>query len=96
MIEAKKISYDEWVEKYKPVTNHLDKGSAYDGTMFETFGPEIEYVAQLVPTNTVWTLYDVDGALILESGFGYVNRFGYFITEVPHNNEQIWIDTDED
>jgi hypothetical protein len=31
----------------------------------------------------VWTVLDCDGALVVGSGFHYVNRVGYIITEVP-------------
>ena len=82
---------DKWMETYKPVLVHPkavngiapEDQAPWSGTMFETYGVElahVETVAQRRPL-TIWTLLD-DGATII-SGFHYVNRFGYFITEVP-------------
>ena len=39
-----RISYEKWLAKYRPITNHLDTDAAFDGCMFETFGVEIEFV----------------------------------------------------
>ncbi len=70
-------------QKFKPVKNHLDTNASFDGHMFETYGPELEHVQSKVPEGTVWTLLDCDGQLVISSGFSFVNRMGYFITEKP-------------
>jgi hypothetical protein len=77
-------NYFAWIEKYKPVQNHITNG-AYDGTMFETYGREVEYITK-TEENKVWTLIDNnDGeGLYLVAGMYFVNRLGYFITENPH------------
>lgn len=54
--------------------------------MFETYGDEYQFI---VETNEkepgkVWTLTEGDsGRLYVTDGWHYVNRFGYFVTEVP-------------
>jgi hypothetical protein len=66
--------------KYQPIKNHLEPDAAWDGFLFETYGPELEYVLSRVPDGVVWTLLDCDGELIVGSGYHFVNRVGYFVT----------------
>ena len=77
--------YFEWEQKYKPVKNHIGTNGAYDNTMFETFGAELDFVFlknQQTPEK-VWTLVEGDEGQYFEAGFHTVNRVGYFITENP-------------
>jgi hypothetical protein len=51
--------------------------------MFETYGSEVEFVKSQ-DTNKIWMLGDGDdGGMYIWSGWGFVNRIGYFVTEVP-------------
>ena len=51
--------------------------------MFETYGDEVEFVKSQSP-DKIWMYGDGDdGASYLWNGWGFVNRIGYFITEVP-------------
>jgi hypothetical protein len=77
------MTEDEWVATYRPILNHVEMNSSYNGTMFETYGEEVEFVKQQNP-NTIWMLGDGDdGGMYIWSGWGFVNRIGYFVTEVP-------------
>lgn len=82
--------WTKWVATYKPILNpqYNDENESYNGTMFETYGEDLAYVmahGQKHP-NTVWTLLDVgERQMPVVSGYHFVNRFGYFITEVPYN-----------
>ena len=77
------LTFDEWCEQYKPIKNHIDTNASFDGEMFETYGDEVEFVKSQSPAN-VWMYGDGDdGAGYLWNGWGFVNRIGYFITEVP-------------
>ena len=74
---------DEWFNTYKPIKNHIDTHASFNGTMFETYGEEVEFVKSQNP-NCVWMYGDGDdGGTYLWSGWGFVNRIGYFVTEVP-------------
>lgn len=89
------VTYEQWIEQYRPIKNHLGNGNdAYDGCLFETCGDELDWV-KAQPENTVWTLLDVDGAMVIGNGFHYVNRMGYFVTEVPFEGEFLDIDLDD-
>ena len=84
------ISEDEFIEKYKPIKNHFEsRNGAWNDTEFETFGKELEYVLEYFhkhPLN-VWTHIECDADCIL-SGMHFVNRMGFFITEVPVESGQ--------
>jgi len=77
------LDYDEWVATYKPIPNNIDKNASFDGMMFETYGDEVAFVKKTDP-NHIWMYGDGDdGGSFIWSGWGFVNRLGYFITEVP-------------
>lgn len=78
------LSEDNWMEEYKPIKNTFpDCNGSFDGTMFETYGEELEYVSKQNP-NCIWTYLTGDGDCIV-NGFHIVNRCGYFITEKEFN-----------
>jgi hypothetical protein len=81
-----RISYVKWLAKYRPVANPLDSKPSFDGCMFETYGEELRFVCAQHP-RSIWTLLDCDGKMRIAEGLHYVNRLGYFITEVaaPEN-----------
>lgn len=70
---------------YKPIRNPNGHDYGYDGCMLETFGDDIATIRAADPHH-IWTLLD-DGSVV--AGWHYVNRFGYFITEHPWENENI-------
>jgi hypothetical protein len=83
----RRISFDKWLEKFKPVPNHLNptRGEYSEDDQsftFETFGEDVEFVAKQDPRK-VWTILDCDGKEYIGEGFHRVNRVGYFVTEVP-------------
>lgn len=82
------LTFDEWLDTYKPITNHIDTNASFqneegEGIMFETYGEEVDFVKQQDP-NRIW-MYGSgdDGGTYIWSGWGFVNRLGYFITDVP-------------
>ena len=77
------LSFDEWCEQYKPIKNHIDTNASFNGEMFETYGDEVEFVKSQSPEN-IWMYGDGDdGGMYIWNGWHFVNRIGYFITEVP-------------
>jgi len=77
------ITEDEWFDTYKPILNHIDDNASFNGHMFETYGAEVEFVKSQSPAN-IWMFGDGDdGGLYIWNGWGFVNRIGYFVTEVP-------------
>jgi hypothetical protein len=77
------MTEDEWFDTYKPIKNHLDTNASFNSHMFETYGDEVEFVKTQSPAN-IWMFGDGDdGGLYIWNGWGFVNRIGYFVTEVP-------------
>lgn len=95
---AEQMNDEQWAEKFKPIKNPHVADSSYNGTMFETYGPELDTVKAADPA-CVWTLVcgDDDGDDEDENGDGpkdyilkgyhHVNRMGYFITAVPADDD---------
>ena len=81
------INFETWEEKYKLLKNHLDDNASYDGKMFETYGKELEFVKKQ-DNNKIWTLVDEENEeMWILSGYHLVNRIGYFITEIPFEED---------
>jgi hypothetical protein len=77
------LTEEDWFKTYKPIKNNLVMDSSFDGHMFETYGEEVEFV-KAQDENRIWMLGDGDdGGMYIWSGWGFVNRIGYFVTEVP-------------
>ncbi|WP_425399893.1 hypothetical protein [Aeoliella sp.] len=83
MTDLLELTEDEFDEHYPLMPNHLNPNAGWDGCLFETYGPELDFLRQQDPA-TVWTLVDGDdGDLYIQSGICFVNRIGYFISTVP-------------
>jgi hypothetical protein len=82
------MTFDEWHDHYKPIKNWLRKDD--DVEMFETYDVEVGVVLGVnrFDQRKVWTLVDGDEGMWIINGFHYVNRFGYFITEVPYEGAE--------
>jgi len=100
-----KLTEDEWFKQFNPIPNHLDEYASFEGedeqgTMFETYGDELEFVLAQNP-NTVWTYADGDnGGTYIWNGYRLVNRIGYFITAVPFDDTkdyqiEVWGEDEE-
>jgi hypothetical protein len=78
------IEEDVFDEVYEPIKNHLDDNAGWSGTLFETYGEEMEFVRKVCQENPkrVWTLVDDDnGETVIVAGMHLVNRLGYIITK---------------
>jgi hypothetical protein len=83
LVDFIEMDFDEWCDTYKPITNNIDTNASFNGTMFETYGEEVAFVKEQ-PEEYIWMYGDGDdGGSFIWNGWGFVNRIGYFITEVP-------------
>jgi len=92
------LNYDEWIELFNPLVNHIDSNASYNGAMFDTYGKELKYLEGIDP-NCIWTLSDCDGEMFIHNGWGFVNRMGYFITSIPFNPKedyQVYVSYDKE
>ncbi len=96
-----RITEEEFELKYKPQVNHIvgAQNAAFNGWMYETYGPELEYILSLAnnpaTAKRVWTIIDGE-RMCYAAGFHLVNRLGYLITEVPYDSPDQWVELDED
>ena len=91
------LTWKEFEEQFRPIKNHLVKDP--DQKMFETYGKELEFVQSKVEEGKVWTYGDGDFCTYVSSGYHYINRIGYYITEVPIEKDtyyEITISTEEE
>ncbi len=79
----KNLTYDEFCDIYKPKPNHI-RGN--DELAFETYGEEQDFVFAQDP-KYVWTEVDGDGGSFIIAGRAFVNRYQYYVTEVPWDSE---------
>jgi hypothetical protein len=84
---ARRTQWELFLDRHRPIKNHLDESAAQDGLMFETFGAEWEFVKSQ-DCHRVFTLVEGDTGpgMYACSGFHIVNRQGYFVVEVPWND----------
>lgn len=85
MTKFVELTYSEWEEKFKPMTNHLGKDK--DSITFETYGADDTYVQSMVEQRRVWTWVDADMCSLIVSGYAYVNRNTYHVCEVPYDED---------
>ena len=76
------LEYDEWFEKYKPITT--DHG---DIRIYETYGADLEFIHSIIEDNRVWTFLDSGDYSAIVNGAMFVNRLCYYVTEVPWEGE---------
>ena len=95
----KRITFEEFVEKYQPLCPHNYLEDSHSGMAFETYGEDLEQVLTTVNNghnNYCWTLVNCDEELdFIIPGYHIVNRQNYFITEVPWESEDIEVDMNE-
>jgi hypothetical protein len=73
---------EAWETNFKPIVNNIEVTESWGGIMFETYDPDLKFVRNC-PTEHIWTLVDGDKGLWIVSGYHWVNRIGYFVTEIP-------------
>lgn len=76
---------EDHFKAHLPIKNpHGDRG--WGSTLWDTHGAELNFVRNQ-HENKVWTLMEEDGEMFIVTGFHFVNRLGYFVTEKPWDQE---------
>lgn len=80
------LTENNFVERFMPQVNTLDDNASFDfgrgGCLYETYGRDLAAVRAADPAH-IWTVLESDGEMFIASGFHFVNRLGYLLTEVP-------------
>ena len=73
------LTYEEWVEQYKPICDFDGNPIAY-----ETYGEDIDIIRKFDP-EFIWTWTDGGDYSVITNGISYVNRMNYYICTVPYD-----------
>lgn len=77
---------DTFYEYFKPILHAGTMCDIWGGHGLETYGEDLEIVRRCDPA-FLWTVVDGEsGDQWITTGFHYVNRVCYLITEKPHNS----------
>jgi hypothetical protein len=88
------------IERLKqPISVNDEDICGFGGKCYETYGEELDYVMKMANQDRVLTIIEGDEDEIdndgeptsiwyITSGFHYVNRIGYLVTEQPLNGDQ--------
>lgn len=86
------LTEDEWEERFRPITTPGNGWRQYDWTA----PADKALIDEACDTNTLWTMCDCDGQLVVCQGFHLVNRLYYMIAAVPYvDNEVIDVTPDD-
>lgn len=99
----REITENEFEELYKPEFNQVllktkledtepEDMCSFSGCMYETFGPELEYVLSKVKDKRVVTILEGEtdeGEMVLfyTSGYHLINRIGFLILDKPYTED---------
>jgi len=84
----KTLTFDDWIEKFKPIKNHIEDHGSFNGLIFETYDEELEFVQKQNPHN-IWTMVWAEDCYAVVPGFRWVNRENYLISEVPFSEDDL-------
>ncbi len=86
-----RISYENWEKQYRPMKNPFYSEAPFGGCMFEIYGADMEFVRQQ-PRRKIWTLMDDgDRDQFICEGLHFIDRSGYFITEIPYPSNRFFV-----
>lgn len=103
------LTEEQFEGMFTPQINHIERALAdksiadedicsFSGTMYETFGADLEYVLEMAKQNRVVTIIEGDEDTIGEdgeehatiyyaSGYHLVNRLGFLVLDKPYEQE---------
>ena len=81
-------SFDEWEENFTALKNpHAQEGEQGLGEiMFDTDGDQYQTVRGF-DSGKIWTIRNTEYGLMLTAGLGFVDRFGYILSEESFTEE---------
>ena len=85
--KMKQITENEFNDKFTIRPNHIVDREEFGG-MYETYGEEAQYIRDLTCSEKrVWTIIEADGYICYVTGYHYVNRIGYFVTNEEYHED---------
>ncbi len=83
--DCEEIIKNEFYLKYTPLHNCINNNAAFNGTMYETYGEEYEFI-MIYDNNLVWTIIEENNKTYFIAGKHLVNKVGYIITKEKWKN----------
>jgi len=87
------LTEEQFDQQFHMKKNHFyqnPEDCSFGGAMYETYGEEHDYILSIAGDEEkkrhLWTIVEGDGNddnIVYESGYHFVNRIGYFLTEEP-------------
>ena len=97
------LTEEQFEAMFTQQINHIERALAdksiddedicsFGGTMYETFGEELEYVKEMAKQNRVVTIIEGDdgeehATIFYTSGYHLVNRLGFLVLDKPYTHE---------
>lgn len=86
-------TFEDWLERFDPIQNHLVDNSSVDGYLFMNYGREWGFVKEFANKN-IWSLIITDlengsTSWDIVSGVHVVNRAGFLVTRVAWVKDSI-------
>ena len=78
--ELKLLTFEEFETQFNLIQNPFVKDGLWDNCGFETFGEALEFV-KAQPQSTIWTAIEENDSLFVVSGYRFVNRLYYLISQ---------------
>jgi len=80
-----RISWGRFERDFPLIKNPIESNTGFDGCLFETYGAEDTFVRSMIDSNRVLTITDSDSGdkSVISTGYHFVNRTGYLITQRP-------------
>ena len=94
LIEVEQVpdfeTFDQWEKKYTALKNPKadDDDQGLEAIMFDYVDDEYQTVRGHDPKK-IWTVRESEFGLILTAGFGWVDRFGYILSEEQFSEEDM-------
>jgi hypothetical protein len=76
------LTWEAFDEQFKVLKNKDD-----EPIMYETYGDEDAFVRLFIDQKRVWTYTDIGSGSVVSEGYHFVNRLGYYITELPYEDD---------
>ncbi len=94
LIEVEQVpdfeTFDQWEEKYTALKNPKadDDDQGLEAIMFDYIDDEYQTVRGHDPKK-IWTVRESEFGLIVTAGFGWIDRFGYILSEEQFSEEDM-------
>lgn len=87
-ISPQQISYSDFLD-----LGLIPNPKSPDTEQLETYGDDLAHVRSVLNDDPcrIWTVVDCDGELALISGYHFVNRCYYLITEKPSPHDDVMV-----